>query len=154
MSMYTLKYARNRLMKVLTAATDEQLDFVPDGFNNSIRWNAGHVMVIADRIFSHIKQYTPVLPAHYISFFDMGTKPADWSEPPPSVEEIIAYSSKQMTAIEKIYQHPEQWQLKKPFENRGTVFQTYQDILSFVIFHEGMHFQTMKLYYDRTKKKD
>lgn len=40
-----LESYRSTVMDVLRDVTDEEADLVPSGFNNNIRWNAGHIFL-------------------------------------------------------------------------------------------------------------
>ncbi|WLR51025.1 DinB family protein [Bacillus tianshenii] len=149
MALSGFSFARGAVLQVLNAAKEEQVDQVPEGFNNSIRWNAGHVIVIAESVLSHSEAYNKVMPEQFREYFGMGTSPADWKYDPPTVEEIEEVSTKQLQSIQELLK--EQTELTKPFEIRGTSFTKLNDVLAFLSFHEGMHFTTMKTYLGLTK---
>lgn len=149
MSFTGFSFARNANLQMLKAADDKQLDTIPEGFNNSIRWNAGHVLVIVEKVLSHSDSYENVLPGTFFDYFDMGTNPADWKGTPPSPSEIEAVSGKQLQAIEKLL--AAETELTKPFELLGVSFTNLTDVMAFLSFHEGMHFTTIKTYLALTK---
>lgn len=151
MAIKAFSFARYANIASLKAARSEQLDLIPDGFNNSIRWNAGHLLVIAESILRHAEHYRPILPSAYKSFFFMGTNPADWKEDPPSVEEIIEFSAKQVQAIQTLFEQDINTPLKKPFEMKGHSFNNFTELLSFISYHEGLHFATTKALLKATK---
>jgi hypothetical protein len=152
MSVTPLQFGRAAVMQVLQAAKEHQLDHIPKGLNNSIRWNAGHVLVIMDRVLVRSPQYTPVIPEEYKAFFDMNTRPAEWTGHPPAVADLIRLSGQQMVAAQRLLSSDQQESfLSEPFKLRDTEFKTLADVLGFLCFHEGMHFNTMKLCYRLTK---
>jgi len=151
MSITAFKFARSANHFIFTGATPEQLDLIPEGFNNSVRWNFGHVLVIADRVLSLTDHYTTVLPERYTALFNMGTSPKDWDGDIPSLEELVDYSSKQLTAAANLYEQHGTETLAKPFNLRGTEFHTVVDLLAFLSFHEGAHYEKSKILATITK---
>ncbi|OLO26251.1 hypothetical protein BTR23_23680 [Alkalihalophilus pseudofirmus] len=151
MATIAFTFARSANLQVLQAAKEHQLDAIPEGFNNSIRWNAGHVLVIAENVLSHSEHYEPVLPSLYKTLFDMGTSPSEWTEEPPSVTEIVEMSKKQLEAISKLNRDYGDITFSKPFVLFGSTFDNVSDAVSFLSFHEGLHFTTKKYLLKNTK---
>lgn len=145
MAFVPFSFSRARIIDALTSASPTAVDAIPDGFNNSVRWNAGHVIVISDRILHHADAYEHTIPAQFESFFDMDTKPADWINSPPSVEQIKEVSAAQIEAAQQLFQAERDTPLQNPFHLRGTTFQTPSELIGFLTYHEGLHFQTIKL---------
>ncbi|TWI58010.1 DinB family protein [Halalkalibacter nanhaiisediminis] len=144
-------FARSANMQILAAAKETQVDTIPDGFNNSLRWNAGHVLVIAESVLRHSDHYEQVIPSHYETFFHKGTSPADWTDEPPTVEEIAELSSKQLASAKNLFENHADAPIAKAFELRGEAFSTVPDLISFLSFHEGLHCNTMRMQYKKTK---
>ncbi|WP_078429437.1 DinB family protein [Alkalihalobacterium alkalinitrilicum] len=151
MATTAFTFARSANLQVLQAAKEHQLDAIPEGFNNSIRWNAGHVLVIAENVLSHSDHYEPVLPSLYKTLFDMGTSPSGWTEEPPSVVEIVEMSKKQLEAVQKLSQNYGDTTFSKPFVLFGTSFDNVSDAVGFISFHEGLHFTAIKSLLKKTK---
>ncbi len=146
MAYLPFAFARAAIINVLNGAESEQVDAIPENFNNNIRWNAGHALVVADRILHHAEQYGHTIPSHFKEFFSMGTSPADWKEEPPSVAEISRLSKEQLEATAKLVDTCDiQAKLENVFDLRGTKFSTISELLGFLAYHEGMHYDTTKL---------
>ena len=139
------EFARTAIINILKSTDLNQVDVIPSGFNNSIRWNAGHALVIADKILKHSSHFDHHVPDHYSTFFDMGTKPAEWKQEPPSVEEIIDMSNQQLTETKKLLENHWDSPLTSPFDLRGNLFSTVPELVGFITYHEGMHFDASKL---------
>ena len=105
MTFSPFAFGRSANIHMLTSAEPTKIDTIPDGFNNSIRWNAGHVLVIAERILRHSEHYEHVIPSHYETFFHKGTSPSDWTDEPPTAEEISELSSKQLESAKRLYEN-------------------------------------------------
>ncbi|OEH94049.1 DinB family protein [Bacillus solimangrovi] len=140
MSVYTVSFGHNAMLNVLMKAREDQLDVIPEGFNNSIRWNAGHVLVITDAVLSLDNTYKSVVPESYKEYFMKGTSPREWEGEPPSVEEISEFITKQLKTIQETFVGREDEELERPFELLGASFTKVKDILGFICFHTGMHF--------------
>ncbi|WP_209125136.1 DinB family protein [Alkalihalobacillus sp. BA299] len=151
MAITAFTFARSANLQVLNAAKEHQLDAVPDGFNNSIRWNAGHVLVVAENVLSHSEHYEPVLPSLYKKLFNKGTRPSEWVEEPPSATEIVEMSQKQLEAVQKLSRDHGDTIFTNPFEIFGSTFDNVSDVLNFLSFHEGIHFTTKKYLLKKTK---
>ena len=89
--MYTL----GRLQKSPEGKWDTQ----PEGFNNTIRWNAGHIFVSMETLIQKaIAGIQPVNP-EWIPLFVSGTSPSKWEVEPPSNEEFLAALKEQPERI-------------------------------------------------------
>ncbi|MFV8830020.1 DinB family protein [Alkalihalobacterium sp. APHAB7] len=151
MAVTAFTFARSANIQVLNAAKEHQLDAVPEGFNNSVRWNVGHVLVIAETVLRHSEHYEPVLPSLYKRLFDMETRPSEWTEEPPSVAEVMEMSQKQLKAVQKLNSEHGDTTFAKPFVLFGTTFDNVSDALAFISFHEGLHYSTCKYLLKKTK---
>ena len=77
--MYTLGRLKN--------SKEEAWDTQPNGFGNTIRWNAGHIFVSMEALVQKaLGEYEPVNP-EWIPLFVTGTSPAGWGENVPSIAE-------------------------------------------------------------------
>ncbi|WP_162162972.1 DinB family protein [Gorillibacterium massiliense] len=90
---------RRQTLAFAESIAPEMIDIVPAGFNNSIRWNLGHILVAWDYgIFPQIKENTR-LPQSYLELFRKGTRPSSWTEEPPAYDELIHFLRTQADGI-------------------------------------------------------
>ncbi|MBB3113204.1 hypothetical protein FHS18_005307 [Paenibacillus phyllosphaerae] len=81
---------RNQTIAWADTTPRDIIDIVPEGMNNSIRWNLGHILVAWDNgIFPKISEHRRV-PQSYYDLFRKGTSPYTWTEEPPSYIEIVS----------------------------------------------------------------
>ncbi|WP_059103712.1 DinB family protein [Shouchella shacheensis] len=149
MSLHAFQFARKANEEVITRTTQENVDVIPEGFSNSIHWNYGHILVIADHLLSHAKNYDPVVPASYQQYFHKGTSPTDWSGDVPTLEQLKEVSSSQKKAIQSLLERNKESDATEVFTLFDQRFETVGELLSFVAFHEGMHYRTVQLYHNR-----
>ena len=124
--------ARTSIAKTLEDVSSEACNVIPEGFNNNIHWQLGHILVAADMF---ILKGNEVAPAEFKAFFSNGTKPADWSADVPSVETVLALLQKQAEVIQGIDSSTFDTKLETPMFGNETV----GDFAAIGAFHESFH---------------
>ena len=128
------QFGRTRavLSKTLEGVSPEALDIVPEGFNNNIRWQLGHILVTAE-LFLFKGQET--LPTSYNELFGPGSKPANWTGDVPSVATLFEQLNEQLARIQEVDTTTFDIKLEKPFIGNETV----GELAAMGAFHEAMH---------------
>ena len=140
MKEYLSILAHNRAIysRLLKNFSLEQLNTVPEGFNNNIIWNVAHALATQQSIMYTLSGLKPVVPQSWIDGYRKGTKP----EGDVSQEFVDAIDAALTSTME---------QLKKDIE--AGVFDNYQPYTTstkmelnsfatafpFVLFHDGVH---------------
>src|SRR5690625_6491824 len=75
-----LDFTRDSFIKFVKNLDEKTVDIQPEGFNNTIRWHVGHVLVVAEKFLFGYPEQSTKIPANYHDLFQPGTKPADRSE--------------------------------------------------------------------------
>ncbi|MCP1158386.1 DinB family protein [Bacillus infantis] len=139
--------------KSLKRIPEEAADFVPDGFNNSIRWNFGHIVYIQEKIAFLLLKEKSGLPASYEELFSAGTSPRTWKQEPPSLREIAGIMADQKDRILQFMPGRLEETLPEPFTNKaGTTFHTAGEAFLFSFYHEALHMEAIKKIYQIYKK--
>ncbi|SFJ61414.1 DinB family protein [Brevibacillus centrosporus] len=133
---------RNITLSALNTVSEEVADVIPEGFNNNIRWNFGHILVTQD-LFMYGPS-CPNLPANYAALFAPGTKPANWEGDVPSLATLAAQLEEQKARIKETFADRLDEKLSQPFQlgNKGTM-NTIGELFTFSLFHEGMHMNAL-----------
>ncbi|MDQ0218156.1 DinB family protein [Peribacillus cavernae] len=127
---------------------EEISDVIPEGFNNNIRWNFGHIAFTQEKLVFELLGEEMSIPKVYGQFFGSGTKPADWQETPTSFAEITETLTEQKTRIKDFLPGRLHEKLTAPFTNRsGVTFYTAGEIFLFSFYHEALHIETIKRLY-------
>jgi len=139
-----MKFARIYTNGRLQSVKDEQWDIQPEGFNNTIRWNVGHIFVSME---SFIKQceptYEPVHP-EWMPLFKGGSKPEDWTVTPPTKEELLIALAEQPSRVEEILSEKIDHPLSKVMSiGNFHEMATIDAVIQFAIWHEGVHSGTI-----------
>jgi hypothetical protein len=132
------KTIREILLKVLDQHSLEQLNKIPEGFNNNLIWNIAHCISSQQVLVYKLSGLPTLISDEFIDKYKKGTKPeGDVSQ--TEVDEIkeLLFSTLNQT--------------KKDFEGRifidynayttsmGFDLNNVQDALDFVNYHEGIH---------------
>jgi hypothetical protein len=142
-----LAFIRKGTIKVIESTDESLLTIIPQGFNNHIFWNYGHIFVIQERMVFPAMREPSELNEILIQLFNNKTSPANWSINPPPIDEITQLLRDQTTRIQEMFKDRLDEKLIEPFMLfKSLPFYTLRDILTFTIFHEGMHLETMKMY--------
>lgn len=136
---------RKRTVAEMEQITEAEMDVLHDGFNNTIRWNFGHICAVTENLAFKVEEGLRILPKEFHDFFDGGTSPRQWNDKPPSVESIAKYLTEQSERIESGLINRLDEKLSEPIiVKTGLKMETVREVLSFVMYHEGVHLGVIK----------
>lgn len=138
-SIQTAKTAHQLVIGSLQAIQEEIYDIRPAGFNNTIRWNAGHVVTMLNWFLSAGPVLNTKLPESYPGLFMTGTKPSDWTVAPPSKEELIQCLTAQLDDLFNVDVESLNMSLNAPFEMGPLKLETAGELFNFAFIHEAVH---------------
>lgn len=136
---------RKYLLNKIESLNTEQLNFIPEGFNNNIVWNLAHI----NSVFQALCYKSSGLPINieekYFNPFLPGTVPSAFIE-----ENDIDYIKQQFTIMaEKLHMDLEKGLFEKynKVEKIEKVYnihvETVDDAINYLIHHEGIHFNAI-----------
>ncbi|NYF23290.1 DinB family protein [Sporosarcina sp. JAI121] len=133
---FTRIYTLGRLVKTRAEAWDAQ----PKGFNNTVRWNVGHIFVTMETLIQKaVGDYEPVHP-EWIPFFVSGSSPDDWEGNVPSTDELLVALEEQPERIIKAIEGKPSDALQEPMSIGPLhTMVTIDAVVQFAIWHEGVH---------------
>jgi hypothetical protein len=136
----TLTLRRTLVKKMQTLA--DKADVIPPGWNNNLRWHAGH-LVVTPRNLTHGIAGEPLgVPAEYRIWFGKGSSPREWGNAPiPSYAQLLDEMVSQAEAHFAVLAKRD---LTVPFANAypttpGIVLETPAQALVFSFMHDGIH---------------
>lgn len=136
-----IKSVRTFLLSQIAELTTEQLNKIPEGYNNNIIWNLAH-LVCAQQSICYLRAAQPVIiDQKYIKPFTTNTKPAEFINKAEieKIKKIFTDSIDQLQIDfdKKIFDQ------YTPSENilkiYGVSLMTIDDALEFILYHEGFH---------------
>jgi uncharacterized damage-inducible protein DinB len=131
------RYVRANTLQLLENVTEEALDVIPDGHNNSIRWNAGHILVSETFFFGAFLKNAKA--KEYVDLFKMGTSPRQYVKNPPHISEIKQLLKDQQDELLQALEGHLEDVLPKPITIQNVELKTVKDIVHFSLYHEGLH---------------
>ncbi|MDP4096802.1 DinB family protein [Paenibacillus sp. P96] len=139
----TSKVLRQIVIGQVQAIPEERFDIQAEGFNNTIRWNIGHVIYWMDKYSTLSFASLSAVPDHYASLFNSGTKPSDWEITPPSKEELVNLLSSQLSRFAALTPEILDAKLEAPFVMGPFQFDTAGELFNFALMHEATHLGTI-----------
>ena len=136
---------RSLTLQAVELLHEEEADMQPEGFNNTIRWHLGHIYLVQERLAFHHAGYPVDVPPSYIDLFGNGTKPSDWKTEPPSLAELGCRLTEQPGRIRTLLGERLEEPPAVPFSRFQGKMNTLGAILMYSLFHEGQHYEAIKL---------
>jgi hypothetical protein len=133
------RFYREGTLRLLKEADEELADRIPGGFPNSIKWNAGHILIVFDDLimrplFNGRGKY-----GHLRSFFKMGTRPSEWKESPITLKELCHLLQEQDQDFSDLLPERFNEPIARPVRIRDLELKTPGELLQFGTAHEAMH---------------
>lgn len=141
-----LNFVRQGTLNIVKELSEDQGNQIPPGFNNNILWNLGHIYYVQEIFAFHFAQEPMQLPKEYHKLFGVGTKPADWTIESPTLQKLIELLQEQPHRIKERLSNRLNEKVVNPFTLHDLTMNTFGELLSFNLFHEGNHAQTIKMY--------
>lgn len=140
-----LGFVRRQAVDYVRDIDDSASEIIPTGLKNNIKWNLGHMYVIHEKFAFQLSGEETKYPAHFSKLFDPGTKPSDWNIEPPTMAQLIDLLTEQIERVETILSGKLKEEINPHYKSStGLTFTNVEQLLSFLIYHEAMHFATIK----------
>lgn len=140
----TWKTSRSLIERYLDNYSLEQLNLIPEGFNNNLIWNIGHIVVIQQRLAYEGVGQLPHVSAAYFEKYQGGTKP-DGKATQQEIDELKQLLNVMVEQTEADFNNGVLQ--TQPYKERttGTGFHlsSIEDALEFNNYHEALHLGAM-----------
>ncbi|MDQ0192831.1 DinB family protein [Paenibacillus wynnii] len=141
-----LEFVRLLTIKAVEGISEQTLDIIPEGFNNNLRWNLGHIYLVQEKLAFQLADLPMQLPESFGRLFGKGSKPAEWNEEPPTLEVLLKMLAEQPGRIQESLQNRLGEPVTEPFTiSSGLTLNTLGESLNYTFYHEGLHFNTITL---------
>jgi hypothetical protein len=131
---------RSNLLEITENLTVEQINTIPNGFNNNIVWNMGHILVVTDELLYKNSPFSIPSYDFDISRFKKGTRPDNVVDEKDIslIREALSDTVPRIRKLLNVYaietQNNESELLEKLGNDRS---------IQFTVFHEDMHISTI-----------
>ncbi|HAA14737.1 MAG TPA: hypothetical protein DCE41_24825 [Cytophagales bacterium] len=133
-----LRQTRQNILNLTRGFTADQLNTIPDGFNNNLAWHMAHVVVTQQLLCYRNAGLETLVPEDWIDRFRKGTKP----EGIVSEEELASIRDQMerlVDATEQDYQAGEFAGYKRYETSYGLILNTPEEAFAFNDLHEALH---------------
>lgn len=134
----TILFNRETMVSLLENYTEEQLNFIPGNFKNSLIWNTGHVLVTEQLLIYKLSGLPLKINESLLPLFSKGTKP----DTMVNKEDIAMVKSLLVSTVlttRKDYNDRLFQKFHFYTTSTGIVLNNVEDALLFNCFHEGIH---------------
>lgn len=136
-----IKDARNAFINLIDGLTIEQLNEVPQGFNNNIIWNFGHI-VVSTPMLCYVRTgiWEDASRIQFVDSYKKGTKPAAFV----MLEEVFALKELALSSIQQLEEDYNNGVFNKitPFDTVtfGVMIDNIEELLVTTAGHDNTHF--------------
>lgn len=130
-----LETVRSWTIEVAQSIPEEIVHTVPEGFNNNLLWQVGHVLASTEYFLFDLPEKEIHLPNDHYELFGSGTSPGEWNGDVPKIAQLITDLENQSERMKQISNE----QLRQPLPAPKHGFQTAGDCAGFSVMHEALH---------------
>ena len=144
-SLNNLEVIRKNALRLVEGLSDEQLLTIPDGLNNNLLWQLGHLVSTGQGLSYRLSGLPQGIPAHYGPMFGKDSSPISW-EDADDIIDIAEIKSLLLSTLEQT-----RADIKAGIFKEYTTYQTsfgvtlnsFEESLIFRNLHEGLHLGSM-----------
>jgi len=144
-SFDTLRATRNNILKDIEGLSLEQLNAIPEGFNNNIVWNFVHLIATQQRLVYKLSDTPFVVSEDIVEGYKIGTKP----EQAVTELQLDEYKQLLLTTVDQMQQDYEQGIFGSDFTSYTTSYRvtldTLENAINFNNVHEGLHYGVIRV---------
>lgn len=134
----SIKKTRQHLLELVKDLSVEQLNDIPQGFNNNIVWNLGH-LVAAQQGLCYIRAGAQtVVDEKFVAMYKPGSKPEQHVDA-NEVEIIRELMFSSLDKFETDYNNQVFISYNTFTTRYGVEISNIDEALAFILFHEGLH---------------
>ncbi len=133
-----LKNNRNMILKIIEGFSIEQLNKIPDGFNNNIVWNIAHLVVTQQLLCYRFSGLPVSVSDEMIDLYRKGSSPGK-DVASEEFEEIIKMFLELPLRFERDYSEGIFKTYHEYTTSLNVTLSDIQSAISFNNFHEGIH---------------
>ncbi len=135
----TLKQLRHNAWKAVEVYHAAQLEIIPQGFNNNISWNLGHMIASQQILCYKMNGQEPLVPENFLSLYRKGTSPRDWTKP-ADLEELKHYFALTTEALYRDFENSKGSVYQAYTTSAGITLTTLEEAMLYNYGHENLHY--------------
>jgi hypothetical protein len=111
---------------------------IPEGFDNNIAWNLGHIVVVQQSLLYRLSGLGMAVTPEDVAMFTRGTSPADWQHE-PDIPYLLRLLRELPLQLQEDYAAGKFSHYQGLTTSMGVVLATIDDAIAYNNFHEGLH---------------
>ena len=139
-----LTKTRKNVLEEIKDCSIEQLNEIPNGFNNNIIWNVAHLIATMDILVYKRSGTSPSVSDDYVDAFKKGSFPQGDLD-----EETIVQTKDQLLQtllkLEEDYEKGVFGEYEERTTSYGVTLSTVEEAITFCNLHESMHYGQIKM---------
>ena len=140
MSVFTtLQVTRQNMLNVINQYDSEQLNHIPEGFNNNIIWNFGHVIVTQQLLCYKLSDIQIRIEPSLIDKYRKGSKP-EGTVSDDEIARLKNYALETVAQMEEDYNNGLFKTYNEYTTSYGTTLDSIESAMTFNNVHEGLHY--------------
>ena len=132
------RQVRRNLLETLQNTSHQDLMLIPDGFNNNIIWNLGHIIVVQQMLVYNLSGLPMQVSADLVSKYKKGTQPME----PATEADVTLLKELLFSTIAQTQRDFDNAVFKNFMEYKvmtGFVIKNVKDAIAFNYYHEAIH---------------
>lgn len=134
----TILNTRKAIVKLVADLNEDQLNKIPEGFNNNIAWNIAHLLVSQELLCYHLSDLKCNIKKDVIDTYKKGTKPTD-TITVAEINLIKTHLIDLALKLEEDYNKGIFITYKNYTTSANVELKCIEDAIMFNMYHEGIH---------------
>jgi hypothetical protein len=130
--------SRKIVSQMLAGYTLEQLNKIPEGYNNNLIWNIAHIVVVQQMLVYNLSGIPMMISDEMVEKYKKGTKPGHIVTQ-GEVDEIQTLLMETINQTEADFENKIFANYQEYPTSTGLVLKNASDAMAFNYFHEGLH---------------
>lgn len=134
-----LRITRTNFLKLIDNCTLEEINKIPEGFNNNLAWNLAHILSSQQALCYELSSLTPRVDKSLIDRFRPGTRPEE-AMTGQELENLRQLMKHTIELLKEDYQSGMFVQYTPRQTKYGALIEHIDQAIPYVALHEGLHF--------------
>lgn len=130
---------RERALGVIESLALDQLTKIPEGFNNSLLWNFGHIMVTQQLLVVGLSQTAKLIPDVLVERYRKGSFAKDIVHPQEDLDYFRSNAVKLVELTEQMHESGKLGEFTPYQTSYGVELNSLKDAVVFNNLHEALH---------------
>lgn len=133
-----LKIIRSAGLRLVSEMDNEHIWLVPEGFNNNLAWNLGHLVVTQQLLHYKLAGLPMLVDDTLVENFKKGTGPSQWGDL-PDMRQVRTLFRELPERLAEDYAGGKLERFEPYKTSAGITLNTVDEAILFNNFHEGLH---------------